>query len=237
MRSILLSAFAIIFSIIIVNAQSLVLTYEGEQLENNATITVEGNHNLDEIVAELDVTNTSSSDIGVLVQKTNMSMLPNTSTYFCWGLCYDTSTVLSPYPLTIAAGVTNDFDFSGHYSPEGNVGESTVKFEFFDEENTSDITAVIIAFNGVLTGTSEQEYANKFNIFPVPANEMINISSSINEKAGFKLFNANGAEVGSIESLNPVNQVDVSSLANGVYFYKISNGDLLMKSGRIVVKH
>ncbi len=134
-------------------SQSLTLqTTEGVNIENGGEITVYGEETAVEIISHLHVTNTSASAINVSVHRNQIYMVDNTFSMFCWGICYGPDVNQSAFPIEIAAGATNEDDFSGHYHPEGNIGTSIVSYTFYDESNSNDSIMVIINYAAGIEG-------------------------------------------------------------------------------------
>ena len=126
------------------NAQSLSLTHDGTPLEPFEEVTIHGEANNTDMVIELDVTNNSSDSIAVLVKKVENYLVDSTENTFCWGQCFLPWIYQSPNPIVIGAGATNDIDFSGHYNPKSNAGESSISYVFFDEADPNDSVSLSI---------------------------------------------------------------------------------------------
>lgn len=219
-------------------AQSLELSYEGEPLEHNAEVVVEGSAFDPEIVAELDVTNTGSSDLDIWVQRYEEEMVPGTMSYFCWGLCYAPSVNLSLVSINIPAGATNDIDFSAHYSANGNSGQSIVSFTLYDDANPNDSVSVRFFFQGLITDIKEQA-KNDIKAYPVPANDYITLEMPDLSGAEYQveILNLTGAVLKTVQSTNSKVQISTQEMHNGIYFYRVSNGKEYIAVDRFVVQH
>lgn len=230
--------FAFLMFTIALQSQSLVLSYEGENIEPNGEITVEGSPWEYEILLELGVTNTSTNNIDVLIQRYETNMLPTTSSYICWLLCYLPEVSLTPYPLTLNAGQTSENDFSGHYLPNNMVGTSTLSYVFFDQNNPNDSTMITVHFDGVITGVNENTSLTAV-AYPNPANEqiMININQQIGRAIQVELRNLSGQLIESVIAENGKAKFFTSGLKNGVYIYRILENGQLIYSNRVVIKH
>ncbi len=82
----------------------------------------------------------------------------------------------------------------------------------------------------------ENELAHKFNVYPNPASDIVTVLTTLNEQTFISMFDMTGKEVLN-ESINqPQSRFDISSLANGMYIYRIQDtkGNLL-KSEKIMV--
>lgn len=80
-------------------------------------------------------------------------------------------------------------------------------------------------------GINEPNQANKVNVFPNPATDIVTIEFEENrEIKRIKLINSAGQEILNESSFGFTHQVDVSSLANGNYIIEIISGDELIRS-------
>lgn len=177
---------------------------------------------------ELYVLNNTTAAMNVLVRKEEVSMLENTSVYFCWGSCYSPATFISPSPLTIQGGELNK-DFLGDIQyPDGITGTTTIKYVFYDQASSRDSAYVIVNYNIGTVGLKENmpKLAVVSNAYPNPAKSSVyfdyNIPSSITN-AKIKISNLLGTTVKSIDLKNNEGKatIDVSNLENGVYFYSL----------------
>ena len=223
-------------------AQSLSLTYEGEVLEPNQEIIVEGSYSASEIVAEILVTNNSADSLEVKVRKIENFLVDSTECTFCWGLCFPSNVFVSPWALNIYADSTSDM-FSAHYNPLGHAGQSTVSFVFFDDNNPNDSVMVVILFNGLYTDVDEN-IAGNFNIsepYPNPASN--NVSFNYNYEgirdAQLSIYTIVGSLVKEIKLTNNSGslKINTSDLEEGFYFYKLTSENQEIESGKFIIKH
>ena len=128
-------------------SQSLTLqTPEGVNIPNGGEITIYGEETDFEIVCHLFVTNNSASALNVSLTRHHIYMVSGSHSSFCWGMCYDTSINNSAFPVEIDAGATDEYSFSGHYNPYGNIGVAKISYTFFDDNNPNDSIMVIVNF-------------------------------------------------------------------------------------------
>ncbi len=128
-------------------SQSLTLqTPEGVNVPNGGEITIYGEETVYEIISHLFVTNISSTAINVSVQRHQIYLVEGSGNLLCWMMCFDSTVNVSLFPLEIAAGATNEEDFSGHYRPWGNVGISRIAYTFYDDNNPNDSIMAIINY-------------------------------------------------------------------------------------------
>ena len=224
-------------------AQSLSLIHEGTTLEPNEEITMQGPATNTEMVFELDVTNNSSSSMSVLVKKVENYLIDGSENTFCWaGLCYAPFVYVSPNAVAIPAGETHENDFSGHYNPWSNPGESSISYVFFDENNEDDSVLVTVIFTALETGIY-----NKFNTnysfsqpYPNPATDVVKFDYSLlnNQSASVKIYSLIGSLVGEMEITSATGTLSLNTdkMEEGFYFYTLFSGNEKMESGKFIVK-
>ncbi|MCB0806589.1 MAG: T9SS type A sorting domain-containing protein [Bacteroidales bacterium] len=239
MKAKLLLATIAIFLSYIGFSQCLVLHHEGQQLEPNAEITVEGDASDYETIVFLDVENTCNEDLEVLVKRYDEYLVPGAHSAFCWLVCFDTTVSLSPYPLTIERNTINTSDFSGHYYAWGNEGISVVSYTFFDQNNPNDSVSVTVNFDCTLIGVGENTVLNEnaVNIFPVPASNSVTVD--LEEMIGnvdIQILDVTGSVVKEVSHLSKGSSIQVSDLSEGLYFYRAIHNGNLIKTGRLAIR-
>ena len=145
--------FTLLFSqISFLSAQSLVVTGDAEHYGD---VNV-GGHTIEHY---LDVTNTSTSPIEVVCQRTIIGTLPaglpswGGPTYCFAAFCYNSTMTGLSQSVNINSGATLmhnpiDYDgFVGYYDAEGISGTADVQYCFYDANNPSDETCVTIAYH------------------------------------------------------------------------------------------
>ena len=133
--------FCLLAPAITINAQSLSLSDSTGQLPHGSFKTVAGQPGDDLLTTYAFVTNNSSSTLNVKVKKIENYITPNSVNLFCWGLCFPPNIYVSPDPIPIGPGETNQFDFHGEYFPTMTTGTTSVTYVFFDEANPNDSVA------------------------------------------------------------------------------------------------
>lgn len=238
MKTKLLLSFSALFITGLLFSQSIVLTYEGEDLEPNAVVEIEGLPSTPEIIIDMDATNTNSNTLDILVQRYELDMVEGASSLFCWGLCFPPTVSLSPYPVNMGGGQTIESSFQGHYMPAGNEGTSTIAYTFFDENNPNDSTMVTVEYKATLTGISKN-IANSASVYPNPANESITIELTEQNQGevSFQLIDITGKMIREIKTDNQKVQLNTSDISEGIYFYRAVANNKIIASERIVIKH
>jgi hypothetical protein len=218
--------------------QSLVLTYEGETLEPNAEVTKQGSV-AEEIIVEMDVTNTSGAAMDVLLQRYEEEMVPGAQSAICWGgLCYPPNVSLSPSATNIGAGQTVLAECQLHYYPNGNPGVSTISYTLFNAANVNDSVYVTVLYDGLMTSI-EVNYGLEANVYPNPANDFVTIDLQgvIKDNSTVELMTLTGAVVATSNISNNKARINTANIAEGLYFYQVKNNQTATVSGRIIVQH
>lgn len=226
------------------SSQNLSLSYEGQSIPNGGVISVVGDISLPELIAEIDVTNSSTSSIEVKVTKIENYLIQGSSCYYCWGACYPPNVYTSPLSITIGAGQTNTTDFSGHYGAAGNFGVSSVSFMFFDMNHPADNVTVEILFNAGTVGLSEKNPSSTpiLSCNPNPANEYSIMTYSVSQEIAnpeLKIVSLTGTIVASqlLESNSGSIQISTATLPNGIYFVSLVKDNKTLLSKKIIVNH
>jgi hypothetical protein len=170
-------------------SQSLTLqTPEGVNIPNGGEITVCGDEN-SEIICHLHVTNTSATTMNVSLHRNQIFMIDGTFSMFCWGICYGPDVNQSAFPIEIAAGATNEEDFSGNYHPGGNIGTSIISYTFYDDTNPNDSIMVIVNYvTGVDCQTIAIEPEFQFvssRIDPTDPDLMVVVAAILNDNLNY----------------------------------------------------
>jgi len=243
------------------NTQNIELYYEGSLISND-TIEIQGDVNADtlytyifqgdttyyykyEVLAEIDVKNISSDSLDVQCKKQYIQIINDTENTFCWLSCFTPYTFESIVPATIQPNETTTI-FSGHYKPCGQLGCSLISYTFFNDNNPSDSTMVVVKYimqDCIYNAIPENTLVNnRFSLpYPNPTKEKIFLkNNSFDFKTGFfELYNNLGVIVKtfSFTSNNTILEFSTKELKSGIYFYKIITDNVFQKSGMINILH
>lgn len=186
MKKILLSITMIALGLL-VYAQNLSLSTEGSALEPNAVITLTGNPDDSEIFSEIAVTNNSTQNLNVKVKKIISYAVENTMNTFCWGMCFAPNVYVSPDPILIHAGETNQHDFSCHYYPSSQAGMTSIKYVIFNDDNPADSVMVSVNFDARYAASNFSLSHNGGN--PVEPNSVVAIQGFASDETMVAHFN------------------------------------------------
>ena len=106
------------------------------------------------------------------------------------------------------------------------------QIDFDGKSSLSDIRVVNLP---AVAGLNEVN--NEITIYPNPTNDRLNISlSQQSSSTTIQLFDITGRIVKNVNTLNNINQIDVSDLCNGLYFINISNQEINVSRKIIIDK-
>lgn len=223
-------------------AQNLSLSNDGGPLTPDQTIHIWGDSGqFNTIYCYLHVTNNSASDMEVLMKKIEVNVLAGTENSFCWGGCYGPSVFVSPTSVAIGAAQTDLSSFSGDYWPKGQLGQSTIRYTFFDKNNVNDSVSIIVVYGSGTASVNDFETESVVTAYPNPAFSSVNFSY---QKPGFEpaqliIFSPTGAEVyrNTILSDNTPLSVDLSNFNSGIYYYSVFHQGQASEMKKLVVLH
>ena len=134
-------------------------------------------------------------------------------------------------------------DFSGHYNPKTNAGESSISYVFFDEANPNDSVLVTMIFTTLDTGIDDLSgpVNTISNAYPNPANNFVHFDYNLEMKqeASIRIYSLVGSLVDeyTVTSGFGTIEVETAKLEEGFYFYTLTSGREEIKSGKFIVKH
>ena len=138
---------SLLFSFVAVSSfsQSFQLFTASGDIEDNSTINIWGEPTAT-LVSNVGIRNISDQNKSVLLKKVIIDTIPGSSNSFCWGVCVSPSTYISPVSVEIASGEEYT-EFVGDYFPLDSIGISTIRYVFFDENNTDDSVSIIVNYS------------------------------------------------------------------------------------------
>lgn len=214
------------------------VTYNGD-LKNGTTHYVYGESTAGTLVGYLNSTITGPNDKTVNVKRYETSVEPNTSNFFCWGVCYNTVPVgthpvwvsVDPIDMTAGQEYTN---FSAYHQPNGSVGVSCFRYVWYDMNNSDDSTYVDICFDTETVGVEEIAMVQQLSVYPNPSKGAVDFNVALDpsvQDAELVVHNLLGEMEWSrlLNGPNSVVQLPAGLLASGVYFYSV------VADGRVAV--
>ena len=96
----------------------------------------------------------------------------------------------------------------------------------------TDINGDFTYSNIAVVTFGQSQLNNTLSLFPVPANSVLNIQSSMDMSAGavVNIYNAQGSLVMTTNSSNNELSIDIQNLVSGIYFVEINTGSEIVKS-------
>lgn len=220
-----------------------IVTLEGES--NTYTGSVSDSQ-LD--VVDWEIFNATDQTIDFGCKRIGIQETAGHTSQFCWGIIcspYGTGNNTSSEVVTLAPGGSTD-SFYAHMRPNGTAGQTTIRYCWFDHNNTSnefcyDVNYCIDA--ECIVGVKEKATdALISNISPNPIQSTGNISYQFltaPQQGKMTFYNALGAVVKEI-NLNKKNGVviiDASEFQSGIYFCAIQDGGKVFETKKVVISH
>lgn len=224
-----------------ISAQNFSLTYPGGSIPDGGSVIFSTDEDTPITSGEklIFVHNNGSSDALVKCKKTIIDTIAGTQNMFCWGQCFGPATEVSPNPLIISAGdSTDEGGFSGEYYPNGNSGDSHIKYTFFSD--TDSISVIVTYHVEPLSNPTYAILSERINVYPNPASDMATIAlQSPNTNKTITLKNILGAIVytENTTSSNDKIIVNTKDLIDGIYFLTITSNGLVVATKKLIIKH
>ena len=234
---------ALILSVFALSAQSYTVTLDGAVVENGATYYIYGDGgDLAELNIEFKVT--ANENIRLIGEKVEIQNVESASNYFCWGNCFLSSVYVSD-PVVMEAG---QFEiFSMHYMYDDVIEdvaglEQIMKYYLYPANDPDDKFVINVTFKFSLDDVEDiNSVAEISNAYPMPASSVVNFDYSFNSdvNADIAIYNMMGQEVlrNSISGMSGKASLNVSDLADGVYFYSLIVNGVVEKSNKLVIRH
>lgn len=193
---------------------------------------------------KLDVQNTSTVAKNVKVRKIEISMFPGVEGLtICWLSCYAPFVFESPDAITIEPGAIFA-NFEGDLTYPATIkGSSTAKFVFFDVDNPTDTSFVIVNYHvGPLSIAENLMKSTRVsNAYPNPASNVVYFDYKLPlnaNNAKINISNLLGTTVSTIELIKTEGKasLNVSNLKDGVYFYSLVVNNAATVTRKFVVK-
>lgn len=227
-------------------AQSLRFEFDGVPYENGQIVICDNTPSQwGEITMEMQLHNTTSNPIPVVLKKEELQMVEGSSNYFCWGQCYTAGVSVSdPWEMQ-GEEVSGQGLLSFHqqidptYTGEEMVaGTSVVRYSAYPARDTLDVVTIEIWFAYEAETVVEQRF-ELGKAYPNPASNLVSFSVKGQQQGDINVsvYNLLGQEVKSQVSRGS-HRIDIAvdDLQPGIYFCNfVANGNVL-KTEKFVVK-
>lgn len=234
----------LITSVFALSAQKYTVTEKesGAVVENGASYVVygDGEATWGELMLELTVTANESVDLVAEVEV--IQAVAGTYNMICLDQCYAPGVTVTPV-VNFNAGDAKDFAMHYMYesSMEEVLGQEQIMKYYLHEDGSHDMFVVNVIFKYSLTGIEDYSSAEVFsNAYPVPASDVVNFdyNFSSNVNAEIAIYNMTGQEVlrSAINGMSGKASINVSDLADGVYFYSLIVNGVMEKSNKLVIR-
>jgi hypothetical protein len=225
-------------------SQELVIRHNGIIYDNNDTIYAVPSILNSDNTYYIDIENTTSQILNILVLRNDIQLLHGATTQFCIGTACLTGNA-SEFPQVINAGENYSHATYGAqafhilYNPNGNYGVSFLKFTLFDQTNPTISSAFYIRLDNTVS-IQNNNLANALNAYPNPATDKVSIEHNLSSntgKAELVIKNITGAVLYS-SPINGTTKTDVSleNFSAGIYFYSIENQGKTIATKKLIVK-
>lgn len=215
-------------------------TEEHGTLNPEQVVTVEGTVDSSLLKSHITVTNTGNDTIDVLARRVENSLVEETVNYFCWGLCYPNVVDTSSVAVTLYPGESTS-EFYGDYEPHGHSGTTSVSYYFYEKGNPSNETGVEIRYTVETSVIGDAPSVSGLNVYPVPADEFINIElkSLHTDAAKVRLVNLAGVVVKQLSATYGQDEIRLSTagLKNGIYLLSIVGDAAVINTRKIIISH
>ncbi len=186
-----------------------------------------------------------NEDMRIVGKKTPTNFVEGTSTWICFGQCLAPSTgVQETEPYTATAGEV--LALSGHYMADDYMTvlgqEQQMTIEIWNAATPDDKFVINITLKYSLDGVGESNAVEAFsNAYPMPARDVVNFDYSFGSSASnatIAIYNMMGQEVlrSDISGESGKLSLNVSDLADGVYFYSLMVNGKIEKSSKLVIR-
>lgn len=239
----------LITSVFALSAQGFnfsVTDVNGNTIENGANYYIYGTGGDDgELVFDFLVT--ANEGLRIIGEKVEVQgVVENTENYFCFaGQCLP-SNIYVTQPYEMSAGHVEDF--AAHYmyvypaSLEDVAGlEQVMQYYLYPANDPDNKFIVNVVFKFSLESIEDYNSPEVFsNAYPVPAYDVVNFDYNFatNVNAEVAIYNMMGQEVlrNSIDGMSGKASINVSDLADGVYFYSLIVNGKTEKSSKLVIR-
>lgn len=235
---------ALLFASLFSFGQGIVLKHANITLNDNDTIFVVPRFLHADETVYIDIENTTTQELGIMVQRQLVTLLNNATTVFCIGdACLDADASIFPEIIPAGGSLTHadagDRSFHIFYNPNGSVGISLLKFTFFDQTTPSISKSVYIKLDNTIS-VNETTANNSLSAYPNPASNRVTIEHNLpSNPFGAQLIirNITGVSVYKtpIGNTNRTN-ISLEGFTPGIYFYSIEVNNKSIITKKLIIK-
>ncbi len=244
-----------LFSIIsfIAFSQTAQITDHHDNIINYGDTVIFENDTIDkEHVLEFKIKNTSSGTLSYMARKIELSLIGNSSVFFCFVEdCFPKEVNNSTNPMILNASQTSAaVDFSSHYqaydfvdgAPVYYPGTSYVAYTIYDNASPADSMYFVIQYtiNNHIGIKENKNNAASVKVYPNPATDCFIVDYKFENatKAEIQIINILGSTILNQEISTSSNnaKINISELNSGVYFYNIIVDGNNIVSKKLIVK-
>lgn len=201
-----------------------------------------------ELVADWHVQNISENNLSVRCYRNVTQEVPGSENYFCWGVCFTSATDISPVQIAqqMPGGSVND-SFYAHYRPNGNPGQTTVEYCFFDNQNPDDKVCQVVTYcadmEECVVGINRVESAfAELTIAPSVLSGFGKIQYTLPagaRSAEAEIYSLTGQVVQRFNLTGPSGVVLINGqdLTNGAYILRVRESGRVVGTTRLIVAH
>jgi hypothetical protein len=208
---------------------------------SNLQTDIWGNAN-DQMVGRAYIRNITNDTLHVKVKRTPISVVSGSSNSFCWDVCYTSITSESRHSVTMVPDSVYT-NFYADFLPNGNIGLSSIKYCFFDEDVTADSICVIAYFNASATGIESAILpAGNYitDVFPNPSNGTSQLIYSVKKDAAnskIEIHNILGSlvKVIDLKEKNGSVKLPMEDVGSGIYFCSLVVDNKTISTKKLVV--
>jgi len=241
MKRNLLLLSVMLFAGTVFSQMTLSLSDSSGSMANDDTRTYQLPASTETIYAYAFITNNGATTMTVKVKKVELSLANGSTNTFCWGACFPPDVYVSPISIDIPAGGTNYFDFLTEYYPNATVGQSLIRYVFFDVNNPTDTVCFKVLYSTFPMGIGG-ETAGRAQLsapYPNPSSEVVHFNYQ-SEMADARLVVVNmlGTKVADLMFTVKEGKITlpVAKLPQGVYFASLISGTERLQTQRFVVR-
>lgn len=249
MKHILTPVLASLIALPLASQEYLTLQDGGGNVVNGGNIVYYGSADASVLEQGVYVTLVSGPMRDINVRRYELDVQPNTLNYFCWGICYlereagesPVWQAASNHSIELEAGIT-ETAFKAYHVPNGQLGNSSYRYVWFDKNSPSDTVWVDIEFRSTPVGIDERGTAvRNFTVFPNPS-QGADVQFTLELDGGLEgvtmaVFNALGEQVytNALAAQQARATLPTAGLPAGMYFATVQRRGTTLATRRFVV--